>query len=336
MKSLKKESMILLLIIFLVLYFVLKDEFAQIMGLLGKVNYGWVLFGLFIMALSLFFRAVCLWIVTSTYKKDYKLEKSIYLELVTSFFNGVTPFATGGQPMQIYFLKKDGVSISSGASIILMNFILYQAALVLIGLFCYIGNNIMMVLPMNSILGRLIELGFIINTLVLVFLLLVCFSKSFIKIMNKVMTFLFKKMWFLKKETISKIVNTWNEKVLEFHKSALFIKSNVKACFLGFVCQMIGLICLYAIPLFAFYSLHDFKSLSLIESLVSSAYTMLVGAFVPIPGGSGGIEYAFKSFFESFNSPVFVSTALLIWRSTMYYIPMIVGGILFSIRREGH
>ena len=53
------------------------------------------------------------------------------LSLATMFFNGITPFATGGQPMQLYYFKKEGVSLTESSNIILQNSILYQIALIM-------------------------------------------------------------------------------------------------------------------------------------------------------------------------------------------------------------
>ncbi len=79
--------------------------------------------------------------------------------------------------------------------------------------------------------------------------------------------------------------------------------------------------------------MHDFESMNALEAVVSSAYTMIIGAFVPIPGGSGGIEFGYSQFVGNFAPATFVSASLLIWRLTTYYLPMIVGGVLFGIRK---
>ena len=75
----------------------------------------------------------------------------------------------------------------------------------------------------------------------------------------------------------------------------------------------------------------DFSSLNVGITITSSAYVLLIGAFVPIPGGSGGIEYGFLSFFGNFLSKSRLSAVLLIWRFITYYMPMIIGAIAFNL-----
>ena len=44
------------------------------------------------------------------------------------FFNGITPFATGGQPFQIYALSKKKVDLSTSTGLLMMNFIIHMCA----------------------------------------------------------------------------------------------------------------------------------------------------------------------------------------------------------------
>ena len=92
-----------------------------------------------------------------------------------------------------------------------------------------------------------------------------------------------------------------------------------------------SLACLYITPLFIVNSMKDFSSLNIKTTITSSAYVLLIGAFVPIPGGSGGIEYGFLAFFGNFLSKSRLSAVLLIWRFITYYMPMIIGAIAFNL-----
>ena len=79
------------------------------------------------------------------------------------------------------------------------------------------------------------------------------------------------------------------------------------------------------------YALHDFNSMNLVNTACSSAYVMVVGSFVPIPGASGGIEYSFTQFFGNFLPKTKVNTVLLVWRFITYYLGMIIGAVLFNL-----
>jgi uncharacterized protein (TIRG00374 family) len=63
---------------------------------------------------------------------------------------------------------------------------------------------------------------------------------------------------------------------------------------------------------------------------------MLIGVFVPIPGGAGGIEYAFVAFFGFYLTRSPLMALLLMWRFVTYYFAILVGGLLivFSKGRD--
>ena len=104
---------------------------------------------------------------------------------------------------------------------------------------------------------------------------------------------------------------------------------------LGIILNLISLTFYYAIPLFLVYSLHDYNSMTFFTSVVASAYVLIIGSFVPIPGATGGIEYAFLEIFSSFLPTTSVRAVMIIWRFITYYLGMILGGILFSFHKEG-
>ena len=59
---------------------------------------------------------------------------------------------------------------------------------------------------------------------------------------------------------------------------------------------------------------------------------MLIGAFVPIPGGTGGLEYSFIQFYGNFITGSALSAMMLIWRFITYYFGMIVGAIALYVK----
>ena len=67
--------------------------------------------------------------------------------------------------------------------------------------------------------------------------------------------------------------------------------------------------------------------------IVTSAYIMIIGSFVPIPGGTGGLEYGFVQFYGNFVSGSVLSAMMLVWRFITYYFGIIVGSIALYIKR---
>ena len=154
----------------------------------------------------------------------------------------------------------------------------------------------------------------------------VSFSKKFSTFVVKMGLKIGSKLKFIK--DIEKTTESWNEKLEEYNESGTLLKQNkrlfLECVFLNFV----SLIVFYIIPYFIFISLnHD---IGFMQVFVSSAFILLIGNFVPIPGGSGGIEFGFLEFFKAFLSPGPLKSALIIWRGITYYLGVIIGGILLG------
>ena len=253
--------------------------------------------------------------------------------IITQFFNGITPFSTGGQPMEIYMLKNHGFRYTKATNVIMQNFIVYQLALVIFGLFAVIYNFITGVLVYKSVLTTLIILGFLINTIVAVVMLFVATSKKFTKSLLNIITRFGNNLHFIKNK--EKFLAKWEERLEDFHNCTREVKEKKGLFVLGIILNLISLTCYYAIPLFLVYSLHDYNSMTFFTSVVASAYVLIIGSFVPIPGATGGIEYAFLEIFSSFLPTTSVRAVMIIWRFITYYLGMILGGLLFSFHKEG-
>lgn len=332
MKNLRKNSIILLLITVLILVLVLKDDFHNIIRTLLTANLFFILLALLCQFVGLFFDALAYKKVINSYNSSYSLKKAFQMIIITKFFNGITPFSSGGQPMQIYMLKKEGFRFTKATNIIIQTFILYQAALVLYGIIA-IGVNARFQLFTNvSLLKNLILLGFLMNTLVMIGLIIISFSSKFNNLIISKTISLLSKLHIVKDK--EKKQEIWREKVADFHEGTTFLKNNKKLCLQAFLYNFLYLTFTYVMPFFVIIALgaNDKGLVTPLNSIVASAYILIIGAFVPIPGASGGIEYGYLKFFGSFISGSVLKASLLIWRFISYYLPMIAGAIVFNMK----
>lgn len=284
------------------------------------------------MAVYGLFRALSLHLVIKTFKKDFKFTDTAKNLLITQFFNGVTPFASGGQPAQIYFLRSQGVDIPTASSIVIQNFVIYQIVLVLYGLFAIILNSFFNFFPKVSLLKNLIILGFVINSLVMLALLFISYAKNIDKyVVEKFVNVLYKLK--LVKHRI-RTINKLNLKLDRFHKSAIAIRKNKKIFLKCFLCNLLAFICLYSLPFIIILSTNNYHLIGFMTSFVACSFVMIIGAFVPIPGGSGGLEFAFAKFYGEYMSGSILATVLLIWRFITYYMGMIVGAIVLTLNKR--
>lgn len=322
--------LILITITILVLYFSLKDNLEAVLNEIFHLNIGWFLFAVFLFIGSVCVRSSALYKLVREFKEDYRIGDAFRLSFMTLFFNGITPFATGGQPFQVYHLKKSGVTITDSTNIIVQNFIVYQIALIFLGLIAVISNYFFHFFKEVGFLKDLVTFGFLANTLVAIGLLALAFAKNTNK---KIMHFgisVLSKLHFVKdKET--KIAK-WEDTLDRFYKGARLLIDNKRLTLETIGLNILGLCALYVIPLVIVFSMGYYDTMSGFVAIIASAYVMLIGAFVPIPGGTGGLEYSFLQFYGNFLSGSTLRAVMLIWRFITYYLGMILGACALYIK----
>lgn len=324
---------ILLLLTLCVLYFSLKNDFTNIVSQILSANIFLLFVAFIFFMLYWFFKSIILYNFTKKFKPDYCFKTAFRTQAVTQFFNAVTPFSSGGQPFQIYSLKKNGLTISNATNVTIEEFVVYQIALVVLGILAIICNHILHIFPYDGLLSKLVVLGFSINTIVIIILFVIAFGKKsnefLIRIGINILTF------FKIVKDRDKVLERWNTYIVNFHNGAKILVSNKKDFLLNILYSFLCLICLYVIPFWIILSMGDFTSFSALQAIVASAYVMLIGSFVPLPGGTGGIEYGFIKFFGIFIiNDTKLRALMLLWRFITFYMGIIVGGIALNIKER--
>jgi uncharacterized protein (TIRG00374 family) len=157
MKNLKKNTFILLIITLIVLYIVLKDDMDNIIETLQTMDYKFVLIAILFFFFYIIIRAYVNYLVVGE-KKKYTFLESIKHNVIVQFFNGITPFSTGGQPMEVYMLTEHDIKVSKATNVTIQNFIFYQVALVIYGILAVSYNAVFHIFPKIPFLRHLVLL----------------------------------------------------------------------------------------------------------------------------------------------------------------------------------
>ena len=330
MKNKKFNIILLLFALALVLYFTLKDNLSGVIKELSNINIFVFIIAILVYMLSLVFKSISLhiFIKENDETKRYKFKNTFALTLIGQFLNGITPFQSGGQPFQIYLLKKDGFRISDSSCAMIKDFISYQIALIIMGVLALIINFKLKLVG----LSWLIFIGFIINIIVLIILFLSVFAKKTVmKLIDKLITLLVK-IRIIKNDDVlrKKIIDGLNN----FYEGGVELRNDKTKLMISILTNIINLTLLYIVPFIIFKSAR-FNDITILGSISLTAFVMLIGNFIPIPGATGGIEYGFIRFFSVYKiKGVLLSSCMLLWRFITYFFGMLVGFIVL-ILKEG-
>ena len=313
------------------IYLSIGKQFDQVIHAFEEARISWIAVMGIVMFSFYIFDSLSLWYFGLAYKKDYSFKQSFINAISGTFFNGITPFASGGQFAQVYIFNKQGIPPTNSASILLMCFICYQSVLVL-----YTGIVLLFkyqyFVEDQPAVSSLAILGFLINFVVILGLFGGAKSKKLQNFLtHNVLRFL-SKIHIVKdyESTCVKI----EQYLADFREQLNFLQRNkpvlVKSC----LCNFMKLTIIYSMPFFAAKALNLNVSWNqFFDFLGLCSFIYLINAFLPIPGASGGSEGVYVLLF-SFLGTVGTSSSLFLWRFMSYYMGLIIGGLVFSMNKE--
>ena len=204
-------NFVLILAIFvgLTIYMIKVDGIDNIIKILIQADYRWVLLGIICLLIHWTCEAITLHIPIKEMYPNQSIKNSIKVSMIGLLFNNITPFSSGGQPMQAYELTKTGKRVSDSLSAMAIKFIITQIALVVTTLVVvFFEFDFLKILMQNYIWVAI--LGFLVNIIAIIVVILIGVKKSIILAITKpIIKFLGKiKIFKNPEETLEKFRST--------------------------------------------------------------------------------------------------------------------------------
>lgn len=323
-KKMIRNFMIFILLIILTFYLVLKDQnIYEIFDILKSVKKEFVLIGLICMLCYLILEAVNIGRTLKALNEKSNFFKNFKYALIGFFFSAITPAASGGQPMQIYYMYKDSISVANSTLALLMNLFSMQVITISFALVSVTINY----KYLSTGLAWFFAIGVTLNLMALALLLVGIFSKrlseELIKIAVKILKFFrFKK--------VDKVQEKLKNELEQYHGSAKYIKSNPIVIVKILITTAVQFAIYYSIPywIYCAFSLKGFNIFQII-TLQSVLFATVSG--IPSPGAVGVSEGGFMSIFRSVFPASVISSSMILTRGVNFYFYVIVSGIVVII-----
>lgn len=323
---------ILLILVFTVsaLYLTIRDFVDEILLALQSIQWGWLMI---VILMALFYHVLIGIILTQLTRMSnpkYKYRQGVINALIAAFFHGITPSASGGQFAQVYVFNKQNVALSDAASVLWLDFIIYQSTMV-VTVFILMLFRFQYFFDSHSPLFILVVFGFLINASIIFGLWSLARLPRFHNWVSTRGIEIGIKMRLIKHK--EKSIAFMEEQIDRFQLEKAKIPSHkpliTKVVFLNIV----RLAFYYFLPFVAMKSL----GISLLEGytwldvMALSAFVAMINAFIPIPGASGGTEATFILMFTTIIGYINASATMIIWRLSNFYLIMTIGGIVFVL-----
>lgn len=314
-------AFIIVVFVGLLIYMISVDGINNIVELLKSVNYSWVFLGVICLIIQWISEAYALHLPIKRMYPDQKFTNSIKVSMIGQLFNNITPFSTGGQPMQAYELHKTGKRVSDSLSAMAIKFVVTQSALIVFTLVVCIFQL--------SFLKQLLQdfvwiafVGIAVNIIAIILVVLAGFKKRAITIFtNPIIRFL-GKIRILKHpdETIEKL----SVSIDNFHNEFVVIKSEKKMVLKMFIATTIQSFAYYSIT-YMIYRAFGNSGYNFWQIIPIQALLLLIMTFIPTPGSGLGAEGGFLILFQSIFLNGTINMSILFWRLYTFYLPIIVG-----------
>ncbi len=328
-KLLPKLLLFLVVTIVVVILLFSFNDVSAIVHVLNDVSWRWMLVAFLFLFLYLLFNPLSLFLLgREKDKENISFKHSFEIGTIEYFFNGITPFSSGGQPFQVYAYNKIGIKPARSTGILLLNFVVSQMAIVLLCLLSLVYFNELT--RQNDFLKWMVLIGLIINFLILFFFLSLGISKTMRNLLFKLVSFILHRKIF--KGRLERFVFSFEEYCKGAQRTfQSLMQQKIKfACCLIF--KLIALICYYMIPFFILKALNlSIGISSLLLSTAMTTFSVAMTCYIPTPGASGGIEFAFQSLFQTivYMPSSVAASGMLLWRFLTYYILMLISFIVY-------
>lgn len=314
-----------ILLIVLTFYILLKDQnLLEIFNLVLESKKVYILIAVFCMCIYLLLEAVNM---RRTLKisgnKDIKLTSTVKYSLIGFFFSAITPAASGGQPMQIYYMYRDGVSVSNSTLALLMNLCSFQIITISMAIISVIFNA-------GYLEGGMILLfiiGIALNSTALAMLLIGIFSTRISKWCVNLVLKILKK---LRIKNIDQKAEKLNAELLKYQGSSKYIKQHKKIIFKMLVTTLIQIFVYYCIPYWIYRAI-GFNQVNIIKMVALQAILYATVSGIPLPGAVGVSESGFLNIFKSIFTTQTISGAMLLNRGVSFYLFVIISGIVVMV-----
>lgn len=251
------------------------------------------------------------------------------------FFSCITPSASGGQPAQIYYMRRKNIPIPVATLVLMIVTITYKAVLVLVGLAIIVFGQGFMHRYLTGILP-VFYLGILLNVLCVGFMLILVFHTTLAQsLMEKGLGFLEKLHLMHYKQSRHEKLNAAMEK---YKETAVYFKTHKHVVLIVLAITFAQRFALFLSTYFVYlaFGLSDYAvgTIVMLQAVISISVDML-----PLPGGMGISEKLFLTIFVPVFGAQLVLPGMILSRALSYYTELLLSALLtvlahFTLGRE--
>ncbi|MBP5160314.1 MAG: flippase-like domain-containing protein [Lachnospiraceae bacterium] len=326
-KTVKYLLNVLLLVVIIAgaLLILLRDQsLSDIFEVISEAGKGWLLAGAAFVFVHVCSESVILNILFRTFDSPVALFKCIFLSCTGFFYSAITPSASGGQPVQVYYMTKFGVDVLIGTLCSMLVTICYKLALLsLLVVFLFTKGGT--VLSAISQVPLFFLYGLVGNTLFMGFLCVAVFKPSFAYSIISGLIKFGGRIKLLKhpEKTLAKAIGS----LRQYEHCAAYVKKH-----LSLIPRILAITFVQRLAYFSVcymvYRSFGLSGTDIFEFFALQVVLALAVDALPLPGAAGANEGVFTLLFKRIFGETVVFSGLLLYRGLTYFFLMFATGII--------
>ncbi|MBU5313060.1 flippase-like domain-containing protein [Tissierella carlieri] len=258
---------------------------------------------------------------------DTNFISSMKLSMIGQYYSSITPFATGGQPAQIYSLVNDGIPLGVATSLLINKFLIYQLVVTFYAIIMFVFK-FKFLYDKSRVALSFIILGCFINFLGIVIVIGLFLNEKLIK---NLLIKLFELGHKLKLVSdIDKAIEKLNNSLADYMDSIKIIKQNKISTMYLILITTLQLTFYFSITYFVYLAI-GLKRISYLDIIAIQSLHYMAISFMPTPGTAGASEGGFYILFKTLFPNKILSYATLLWRIIDYYLRLLISGVVTLI-----
>lgn len=321
------DGIFLLAVFALTVYHVFYGEdIGKMLTAIKGAEIKWLIPGVFLVLFFIWGESIIIWYMMRSFHIFLKKRICFLFSSVGFFFSCITPSASGGQPMQIYYMKKEKIPIPVSTVILMVVTITYKLVLVVIGAGILAFGWTFKERYLKGILP-VFYLGLLLNVFCVSFMTLLVFHPV---LAEKI---LLKGMEWFEKLRLLKRPGKRREKLIDamqvYRKTAEYLKRHKRMLVIVILITFVQRLALFGVT-WAVYRAFRMSGTGMTDIVFLQAVISVSVDMLPLPGGMGISETLFLKIFL----PVFGSAllpAMVLSRGLGYYSQLLISAVFTAV-----
>ncbi len=319
----KKAAVVLLSFGVLVGVALVDPDIAQAGDVLRSANPLFICLAVLSMLLSYLSNNITFMLTCKMMGVPQTFKDSIINTMLGFFYCALTPFASGGQPLQIIEMRSRGIPAGTASSVTVIKFIAWQIPLMIV-------TTLAMILEWTTVDMSTAEMGVFVFGYVVNLALLLVAALSFVypKFISSagvaVVNFLGRIKLIRNEERRARLIATWRRSIEDYRAGAWVMWKNgartVLVILSGFFEGAF-----YMFVTFCVFNAFGITGHSPITVMLMQCMLYVGVSFIPLPGASIASEGGFYLIFGGFVSAGLRFPVMLVWRLITYHLSLFLG-----------